>query len=64
MLSAKSFIEIRHRIGPKTNPWGTPDNTGTGSETWPSETTCCVLPESHGLIHSWVDHLIAYYPNL
>ena len=32
MLSGKSFIKIRNRIGPKTDPWGTPDNTGTGSE--------------------------------
>ena len=25
---------------PKTYPWGTPDNTGTRSEAWPSKTTC------------------------
>ena len=29
----KSFMKIRKRIGPKTDPWGTPDKTGTGSET-------------------------------
>ena len=29
MFSGKSFIKIRNRIGPKTDPWGTPDNTGT-----------------------------------
>ena len=26
MLSGRSFIKIRIRIGPKTDPWGTPDN--------------------------------------
>ena len=30
MLSGKSFIKIRNRIGPKTEPWGTPDTTSTG----------------------------------
>ena len=30
MLPAKLFIKIRDKIGPKTDPWGTPDNTGTG----------------------------------
>ena len=30
MLSNKSFMKIKNRIGPKTDPWGTPDNTGTG----------------------------------
>ena len=33
-------MKIKKRIGPKTNPWGTPDKTGTGSEAWPSKTTC------------------------
>ena len=58
MLSGRSFIKIRNRIGPKTDPWGTPDNTGTGSEAWPSNTTFWVRPESHELIHLWVDPLI------
>ena len=30
-------MKIRKRTGPKTDPWGTPDRTGTGSEAWPSE---------------------------
>ena len=47
--STKSFIKISNRIGPKTDPWGTPDNTGTRSEAWPSKTTCWVCPESHEL---------------
>ena len=32
MLSNKSFMKIKNRIDPKTDPWGTPDNTGTGYE--------------------------------
>ena len=32
MLSGRPFIKIRNRIGPKTDPWDTPDNTRTGSE--------------------------------
>ena len=38
MLSGRSFIKIRNRISPKTDPWGTSNNTGTGSEAWPSNT--------------------------
>ena len=64
MLSGKSFIKIRNRIGPKTDPWGTPDNTGTGPEAWPSKTTCWVHPESHELIHLRVDPLITWQSNL
>ena len=58
MLSGRSFMKRRNRTGPKTDPWGTPDSTGTGSEAWPSKTTCWVRPESHELIHLWVDPLI------
>ena len=38
ILSGRSFMKIRKRIGPKTDPWGTPDQSGTGSESWPSNT--------------------------
>ena len=31
-------MKMRNRTGPRTDPWGTPDNTGTGSEAWPSKT--------------------------
>ena len=40
ILSSKSFMKNRKRIGPKADPWGTLDKTGTGSEAWPSKTTC------------------------
>ena len=35
------FIKMKNMIGHKTgDPWGTPDNTGTGSEALQSKTTC------------------------
>ena len=39
IFSGRSLIKMRNRTGPKTDPWGTPDRTGTGSEAWPSNTT-------------------------
>ena len=32
ILSGRSFMKMGNSIGPKTDPWGTPDNTGTVSE--------------------------------
>ena len=37
ILPGRSLINIKKRTGPKTDPWGTPDKTG--SEAWPSNTT-------------------------
>ena len=37
MLSGRSFMKMRNRTGPRTDPWGTSDSTGTGSEVWPSK---------------------------
>ena len=39
IFSGRSLIKMRNRTGPKTDPRGTPDRTGTGSEAWPSNTT-------------------------
>ena len=39
MLFGRSVIKIRNRIGPKTDSWGSPVNTGTGSEAWPPNNT-------------------------
>ena len=39
IFSGISLIKMRNRTGPKTDPWGTSDRTGTGSEAWPSNTT-------------------------
>ena len=55
---------MRNRTEPRTDLCGTLDSTGTGSEAWPSKTTCWVSPESHELIHVWVDPPIPYFPNL
>ena len=32
---SRSFMKMN-----RTDPWGTLDSTGTGSEAWPSKTTC------------------------
>ena len=58
MLSGRSLMNTKKRTGPRTEPWGTPDKTGTGSDSSPSSTTCCERLESHELIHLCVDPLI------
>ena len=40
ILSGKSFMKIRKRIGHKMDPWDTLDKTGTASEARLSKTTC------------------------
>ena len=32
IFSGRSFLKMRNRTGPKTDFWGTPDRTRTGSE--------------------------------
>ena len=39
IFSGRSLIKMRNRSSPRTDLWGTPDRTGTGSEAWPSNTT-------------------------
>ena len=39
IFSGRSLIKKRNRTGPRTDPGGKPDRTGTGSEAWPSNTT-------------------------
>ena len=34
MLSGRPLMNTKKRTGPRTEPWGTPDKTGTGSDTW------------------------------
>ena len=46
MLPGRSLISIKKRMDPNKKPWGTPDNTGAGSEQTPSMTTFCVRPDS------------------
>ena len=39
IFSGRSLMKMRNRTGFRTDPWGTPDRTRTGSEAWPSNTT-------------------------
>ena len=41
----------KKRSGPKTEPYGTPDVTGTSGEHSPSSTTAWVRPHRKELIH-------------
>ena len=47
MSSSKSLIYIKNKIGPSTDPCGTPLKTAFQFETSPSTTTLCLLPISH-----------------
>ena len=38
LLSGRSLMNIKKRTGPKTDPCGAPDKSGTRSEAWPSNT--------------------------
>ena len=51
ILSGRSFIKVRNRIGPKTDPWDTRDGTETGSVACLSNTTCPVRPKVHEMNH-------------
>ena len=44
MFSGRSLIYKRNKIGPKTEPWGTPDMTGISDDFSPSKATHCVRP--------------------
>ena len=52
--SGKSFIYARNKQGPRTEPWGTPDMTGTVGDCLPSTTTDCDLFWKNDLIHETV----------
>ena len=39
----RSFIKIKNRSGPKTDPWGTPLSTSNSSDSCPLITTFCFL---------------------
>ena len=45
--SFSSLMYIKNRIGPSTDPCGTPLKTGFQFESSPSTTTLCLLPVSH-----------------
>ena len=41
MPSCKSFMNKTKSMGPKMDPWGTPDRTGFKEDLTPSNTTLC-----------------------
>ena len=43
-VDGKSFMKIEKRSGPKTVPWGTPDETVVATDDWPSSTTRWLRP--------------------
>ena len=45
--SSRSLMNIRKRVGPRTDPCGTPLVTSVQSEYLPFITTLCFLPSSH-----------------
>ena len=49
--SSRSLMNIRKRVGPRTDPCGTPFETSVQSEYLPLITTLCFLPSSHSWIH-------------
>ena len=51
-FSGRSFMYAKKRICPRTDPWGTPDVTGTSSEQSPSRTAVCDLPLRNDLVKS------------
>jgi len=48
---SKSFMKIRKSIGPSTDPWGTPLNTGYHVEKTPSRHTLCFRFCNQASIH-------------
>ena len=50
--SCMSFMYMRKRQGPSTDPWGTPDSTGHAPDCSPSRTIFCDLPDKKDLIHA------------
>ena len=48
---SRSLINMRNRTGPRTLPWGTPNNTLSQSDSLPLTLTLCFLLVSHSLIY-------------
>ena len=60
-FSGSSFLNTRNRIGPKTEPWGTPELTGTDLDSSPSKTTVCDLLPWKDAIQDSAFPLIPYW---
>ncbi|KAH3859817.1 hypothetical protein DPMN_102638 [Dreissena polymorpha] len=50
----RSFMYRRKRRGPRTDPWGTPEVTGTWSDLVPSTTTDWDLP----IRKDWIQDMV------
>jgi len=50
--SCNSVVYSMKSSGPRTDPCGTPYNTGKMGDSWPMYATCCVLPVRNNVIHS------------
>ena len=61
VLSGRSLMFIKNSIGPRTEPWGTPDVTGTVPDFSFSRTTVYVRPERKACIHFKLGPLIPYW---
>ena len=48
-----SLMYKRKRVGPITEPWGTPDVTSLHDDRDPSTTTACFLLQRSDIIHAW-----------
>ena len=59
-----SPISTRNKMGPKTDPWGTPDFTGAGSDGTPSTSTVCFRFVKKERIHFPTRPLIPRFSSL
>ena len=57
----RSFMYARKRIGPRTEPCGTPEETGIFSELIPLITTACFRLSKKSFIHFRVSSLMLYW---
>ena len=64
LLLSDETVEKRKRLGPSTDPCGTPDSTYMMSDFSPSMTTRCVLSDRKPFIHAFVFPLIPYWSSL
>ena len=60
-FSGRLFMKTRNRIGPKTEPCGTPELTGTDPDSSPSITTVCDLLPRKAQIQDSAFPLIPYW---
>ena len=64
MSWGRLFMYSKKRSGPRTEPCGTPELTGTSSEDSPSKTTAWVRPTKNDFIHVSVLPLMPCWESL